>query len=47
MSKEYEIVDSVERLKETIDRVKKAQEEFAKFTQEGLFPVLLIYRRYI
>ena len=34
MSKEYEIVDSVERLKETIDRVKKAQEEFAKFTQE-------------
>ena len=34
MSKEYEIVDSVERLKETIDRVKKEQEEFAKFTQE-------------
>ena len=34
MSKECEIVDSVERLKETIDRAKKAQEEFAKFTQE-------------
>ena len=34
MSKEYEIVDSIERLKETIDKVKKAQEEFAKFTQE-------------
>ena len=34
MSKEYEIVDSVEKLKETIAKVKKAQEEFAKFTQE-------------
>ena len=34
MSKEYEIVDNVEKLKETIAKVKKAQEEFAKFTQE-------------
>ena len=34
MSKEYEIVDSVEKLQETIAKVRKAQEEFAKFSQE-------------
>ena len=34
MDKEYEIVDSVEKLQETILRVKKAQEEFSKFPQE-------------
>ena len=34
MSKEYEIVDSVEKLQETILKVKKAQEEFSKFSQE-------------
>ena len=34
MSKEYEIVDSVDRLQETIAKVRMAQEEFAKFSQE-------------
>ena len=34
MSKEYEIVDSVEKLQETMLKVKKAQEEFSKFSQE-------------
>ena len=34
MDKEYEIVDSVEKLQETILKVKKAQEEFSKFSQE-------------
>ena len=34
MSKEYEIVDSVEKLKDAITRVRKAQEEFAKYSQE-------------
>ena len=34
MSKEYEIVNSVEKLQETILKVKKAQEEFSKFSQE-------------
>ncbi len=34
MDKEYEIVDSVEKLQETILKVKKAQEEFSKFPQE-------------
>ena len=34
MSKEYEIVDSVDKLQETIAKVRKAQEEFAKFSQE-------------
>ena len=34
MDKKYEIVDSVEKLQETILKVKKAQEEFSKFSQE-------------
>ncbi len=34
MDKEYEIVDSVEKLQETILKVKKAQEEFSRFSQE-------------
>lgn len=34
MSKEYEIVDSVEALKKAFTKVRKAQEEFAKFSQE-------------
>ena len=34
MDKEYKIVDSVEKLQETILKVKKAQEEFSKFSQE-------------
>ena len=34
MSKEYEIIDSVDKLQETIAKVRKAQEEFAKFSQE-------------
>ena len=34
MSKTYEIVDSIESFQEAFSRVKKAQEEFAKFSQE-------------
>ena len=34
MSKEHEIVDSVEKLEEAIAKVRKAQAEFSKFTQE-------------
>ena len=34
MDKEYFVVDSVEKLSELINRVKKAQKEFATFTQE-------------
>ena len=34
MSKKHEIVDSVEKLEEAIAKVRKAQEEFSKFTQE-------------
>ncbi len=34
MSKEYESVDSVESLQKTIEKVKEAQREFAKFSQE-------------
>ena len=34
MSKEYEIVDSVEALTQTLERVKSAQKEFAKYSQE-------------
>ena len=33
-TKMYEIVDSVEKLKEAIDRTRKAQQIFATFTQE-------------
>ena len=34
MSNENIIVDSLETLQETLERVRKAQEEFAKFPQE-------------
>ena len=34
MSKEYKIVDSVEALREAFERVRAAQEKFAKYTQE-------------
>ncbi len=34
MSKEYEVIDSVEKLLQAIEKVKKAQEEFSKFSQE-------------
>ena len=34
MSKEYETVDSVEALQKAFERVRKAQEEFSKFSQE-------------
>ncbi len=34
MSKEYKIVDSVEALREAFERVRTAQEKFAKYTQE-------------
>ncbi len=34
MSKDYEIVDSVEKLNKTLEKVKKAQNEFAKYSQE-------------
>ena len=34
MSKEYETVDSIETLQDALNRVRKAQEEFSKFSQE-------------
>ena len=34
MSKEYDIVDSIETLKNAFERVKKAQAKFAEYTQE-------------
>ena len=34
MDKKYEIVDSVEKLEKAISRVRKAQKQFASFTQE-------------
>lgn len=34
MSDEYKVVDSVDRLQEAFDRVRKAQKEFSKYTQE-------------
>ena len=34
MAKEYETVDSVETLQKALERVRKAQEEFSKFSQE-------------
>ena len=34
MSKDYEIVDSIESLKNTLKKVKKAQKEYSKFSQE-------------
>ena len=34
MAEKYEVVDSIENLQNTITRVRKAQEEFSKFSQE-------------
>ena len=34
MNKEYKIVDSVESLKDAFERVRKAQETFATYSQE-------------
>ena len=34
MAEKYEVVDSIESLQNTITRVRKAQEEFSKFSQE-------------
>ena len=36
MAEKYEVVDSIESLQNTITRVRKAQEEFSKFSQEKL-----------
>jgi len=41
MRKEYKIVDSVEVLEQTINSVKKAQAEFAKYTQEQVDKIFL------
>ncbi len=41
MDEEYKIVDSVKALEETIKRVKEAQKEFAKFTQEEVDKIFL------
>ena len=41
MSKNYEIVDSIESLQNTITKVKKAQAEFAKFSQEQVDKIFL------
>ncbi len=41
MSKEYEIVDSMESLQNLITNVKKAQKEFAKFSQEQVDKIFL------
>lgn len=41
MGKDYKIVDSVESLNETINNVKKAQKEFAKFSQEKVDKIFL------
>lgn len=41
MGKEYKIIDSVEALEETIKTVKKAQAEFAKYTQEQVDKIFL------
>ena len=41
MEKDREIVDSVERLKDSIDRVKSAQKEFSKYTQEKVDKIFL------
>ena len=34
MSDEYKVVDSVDSLQEAFERVRKAQKEFSKYTQE-------------
>ena len=39
--KEYEIVDSVEKLEEAIARVRKAQKLFATYTQEQVDKIFL------
>ena len=41
VTKEYEIIDSVEALEKAIKRVKKAQEVFATFTQEQVDKIFL------
>lgn len=41
MSQNHELVDSVERLQKTIAKVKEAQAEFAKFTQEQVDKIFL------
>ncbi len=41
MSKEYEFVDSMENLQNLITNVKKAQKEFAKFSQEQVDKIFL------
>lgn len=41
MSKNFEIVDSIESLQNTITKVKKAQAEFAKFSQEQVDKIFL------
>ena len=41
MSQNYEIVDSVEALQKTIAKVKEAQAEFAKFSQEQVDKIFL------
>ena len=41
MSQNHELVDSVERLQKTIAKVKEAQVEFAKFTQEQVDKIFL------
>ena len=39
MDKNYETVDSIGNLQNTITRVRKAQEEFTKFSQEKVTSV--------
>ena len=41
MSKNYEIVDSVESIESALNRIRKAQKEFAKFTQEQVDKIFL------
>jgi acetaldehyde dehydrogenase/alcohol dehydrogenase len=38
---QYEIVDSVEKLEAALKRVKKAQQEFATYTQEQVDAIFL------
>ena len=40
-TEKYEIIDSVEMLEKAIKRTKKAQQEFAKFTQEQVDKIFL------
>ncbi len=41
MAKEYEIIDSVESLEKAILRIKKAQEKFAKYSEEEVNKIFL------